>query len=281
MRSPRLVLSWIGGLLLALLPGPGDAGLEAEMFRVRSLAFAGLGAGTLSETEILDVRVKLTRSPRGYLGRQPELASRSVRIGDLVADSGSWLAGSAMQAIVNAIADEHRARGLAARVDVLVGALQSLREPGSDGVLVIELSSDGPVARPLPAAVPDRFGRDAVLVTVRSISFAGVGLPVREDELLALSVDLGWDADLIPPGYVAPRRGLPVRAVPLWNIGGWDREGAQLYGSALDRIRADVAAFLNRSGSRARVRLNPRALRRLATPGSDGLLLLDVQPGPG
>jgi hypothetical protein len=162
---------------------------------------------------------------------------------------------------------------------VSFGALGRLREPDGDGRLLIELSAEEPARVPQAGPhAPARFGRDAVLVTVRSISFAGLsGLPVRENEILAQNVNLSWDPTLIPPGYVAPRRHLAIQAVPLWNIGGWDRGGAQLYGSALEEILDEVRSYLARNAARARVSLNRRAVRRLATPGSDGLLLLDVE----
>ena len=75
---------------------------------------------------------------------------------------------------------------------------------------------------------------------------------VRADR--ASSVDLAWDADAIPPGWVAPRAGLVARPVPRWRLGGPERRGQVFHGSA--------------------------SVRRLSTPGGDGLLMIRVVRGP-
>ena len=279
MLGPGLALVLIVGLLSGA--GAGAAiDPRALLFRVRAIELVGLGPGTLDEDEILALEVELSPSSGGWIAAGSGLGTARLRLEGIGgADGrGTRLFGSAVQAIVDAIGRAHRERDLEVRADVRVGTLDRLRS-GGDGRLVIELSdaARGRASQPVPHA-PVRFGRDAVLVTVRTVSFAGHSeLRVDENDLLALHVNLSWDASRIPPGYVAPRRSLPVQAVPLWKLGGWEAGGAQLYGSALDQILTDVRDHLARSGKRARVRLNPSALRRLATPGSDGLLLLDLE----
>lgn len=137
-----------------------------------------------------------------------------------------------------------------------------------------------PPAPPLeetPAAI-ERAATPRVLVSVRTLAIDGLdGLGVGENALLAQSVDLAWDDQAIPPGWVAPRSRLVARPVPLWLLGGADREGTVLHGSALDALLAALQADLRERGiSGASVELDRGALRRLTTPGSDGLLLLRV-----
>jgi hypothetical protein len=117
-----------------------------------------------------------------------------------------------------------------------------------------------------------------VLVTVRTLSIEG--LPARgvdENALLARNVVLAWDAAGIPPGWVAPRSGLAPKSVPLWQLGGVDRAGRPFHGSGLEAVLAELEAGLRERGiANARVELDRSALRRLSTPGSDGLLLVRV-----
>jgi len=138
----------------------------------------------------------------------------------------------------------------------------------------------GPPAPPVedwPHAV-DRAWAPSVLVTVRTLAIDGLGgAGVDENSLLSMAVDLAWDANQIPPGWVAPRAGLLARPVPLWQLGGADRKGAVFHGSALTALLADLEAALRERGvANARVELDRAAVRRLSTPGSDGLLLLRV-----
>jgi hypothetical protein len=129
-----------------------------------------------------------------------------------------------------------------------------------------------------PPAAIERVATPRVLVSVRTLAIDGLdGLGVDENALLARSVDLAWDDQAIPPGWVAPRSRLVARPVPLWLIGGADRSGTVLHGSALDALLAALQADLREHGaSSASVELDRRALLRLTTPGSDGLLLLRV-----
>ncbi len=117
-----------------------------------------------------------------------------------------------------------------------------------------------------------------VLVTVRTLAIDGLpASDVDENALLARSVALAWDATLIPPGWVAPRSGLARTSVPLWQLGGPDREGRPFHGSGLEAVLAELEAGLREKGvTGARVELDRSALRRLSTPGSDGLLLVRV-----
>jgi hypothetical protein len=124
----------------------------------------------------------------------------------------------------------------------------------------------------------DRSALPGVLVSVRTLAIDGLeGLGVDENALLAQSVDLAWDDELIPPGWVAPRFGLVTRPIPLWQLGGTDRTGTVLHGSALKAVLAGLQAGLRERGvARVSVELDRKALLRLTTPGSDGLLLLRV-----
>ena len=117
-----------------------------------------------------------------------------------------------------------------------------------------------------------------MLVSVRTLAIDGLeGLPVDENALLARSVDLAWDDQAIPPGWVAPRSRLVTRPVPLWLLGGADRGGTVLHGSALKAVLAALQADLRVRGiASVSVELDRKALLRLTTPGSDGLLLLRV-----
>jgi hypothetical protein len=128
-----------------------------------------------------------------------------------------------------------------------------------------------------PAAI-DHAAPPGVLVSVRTLAIDGLeGLGVDENALLARSVDLAWDDQAIPPGWVAPRSFLVTRPVPLWQLGGADREGSVLHGSALKALLAALQADLRERGiASASVELDRKALLRLTTPGSDGLLLLRV-----
>lgn len=138
----------------------------------------------------------------------------------------------------------------------------------------------GPPAPPIghgPRAL-ERTSLPGVLVTVRTLAIDGLdGLGVDENSLLAHSVDLAWDTDQIPPGWVAPSSRLAARAVPLWQLGGADRAGLTFHGSALAAVMARLEADLRERGiTNVSVELDRKALLRLSTPGSDGLLLLRV-----
>ncbi len=138
----------------------------------------------------------------------------------------------------------------------------------------------GPPAPPIGNGprVLERTPLPGVLVTVRTLAIDGLdGLGVDENSLLARSVDLAWDKDQIPPGWVAPSSRLAARAVPLWQLGGADRAGLTFHGSALAAVMAGLEADLRERGiTSASVELDRKAILRLSTPGSDGLLLLRV-----
>ncbi len=129
-----------------------------------------------------------------------------------------------------------------------------------------------------PPAAIERTPIPGLLVSVRTLAIDGLdGLGVDENALLARSVDLAWDDQALPPGWVAPRSRLLARPVPLWQLGGADRAGTVLHGSALTAVLAALEADLRERGiARASVELDRKALLRLTTPGSDGLLLLRV-----
>lgn len=122
----------------------------------------------------------------------------------------------------------------------------------------------------------------SVLISVRTLAVDGLaGLGVAENALLALDVDLAWDANALPPGWVAPRSGLVARPVPLWRLGGGEPQGQVFHGSALSALLARLTAELRARGAAdARAALDSGALRRLSTPGGDGLLLIRVVRGP-
>jgi len=138
-----------------------------------------------------------------------------------------------------------------------------------------------PAGEDLPHAI-DPGAASGVLVTVRTLAIDDLaGFGVEENALLAREVDLAWDRDAVPPGWVAPRSGLVARPVPLWQLGGAAREGLPFHGSALAAVLAELEAGLRERGiTGARVELDRRALVRLSTPGGDGLLLLRIRrPG--
>jgi len=121
-----------------------------------------------------------------------------------------------------------------------------------------------------------------VLLTVRTLAIDDLApLAVTENALLATSVDLAWDDEALPPGWVAPRRGLVARPVPLWRLGGATAQGQVFHGSALSAVLEKLTAELRARGvADARAALDPGAVRRLSTPGGDGLLLIRVVRGP-
>jgi hypothetical protein len=122
----------------------------------------------------------------------------------------------------------------------------------------------------------------AVMLSVRTLAIDDLAaLGVAENALLATDVDLAWDANALPPGWVAPRAGLVARPVPLWRLGGGKPEGQVFHGSALSALLAKLSAELRARGiADARAALDPGAVRRLSTPGGDGLLLIRVVRGP-
>jgi hypothetical protein len=130
-----------------------------------------------------------------------------------------------------------------------------------------------------PARHVDRVSFPGVLVMVRAIAIDGLdGLGVDENALLEQSVELAWDEAQIPPGWVAPRARGFGRPVPLWQLGGADRRGRVLHGSALTALLGELDRVLRERGvPNARIALDGKALARLSTPGSDGLLLLRVR----
>jgi len=138
----------------------------------------------------------------------------------------------------------------------------------------------GPQAAPVRARpfAPARASLPGVLVTVRTLAIDGLDvLGIDENAMLERSIDLAWDDAQIPPGWVAPRSGLAVRAVPLWQLGGTDRAGGVFHGSALAAVLAALEADLRERGvTNASVELDRKALLRLSTPECDGLLLLRV-----
>jgi hypothetical protein len=145
-------------------------------------------------------------------------------------------------------------------------------------VVSLALLLAGPPAPPVEngSHALDRAPFSGVLVTVRTLAIDGLDvLGIDENSLLAQSVELAWDDQRIPPGWVAPSSRLVARPVPLWQLGGADRAGLTFHGSALTALLAALEADLRARGiANASVELDRKALLRLSTPGSDGLLLL-------
>jgi hypothetical protein len=145
-------------------------------------------------------------------------------------------------------------------------------------IVSLALLLAGPPAPPVEngSHLLDRTPSSGVLVTVRTLAIDGLDvLGIDENSLLAQSVELAWDDQQIPPGWVAPSSRLVARPVALWQLGGADRAGQTFHGSALTAVLAALEADLRARGiANASVELDRKALLRLSTPGSDGLLLL-------
>ncbi len=261
-----------------LRPAPDPDGPDLAYVDVDAVVVHGAGGGTLGAAEVLDLDVELSRLAGGWAAARPGLPARRWRLRDL-GRAGVRLYGSALDAVVDAVESAHLRRGHAG-VGAAVRPGAVARAGTGQRSLVIELRRAGVPVAPL-ASLPasrDRFGRDAVLVTVRSLDLTGpADLALPLDELLTIDVDLAWDTGKIPAGYVAPRPGLSVQAVPLWQLGRFGPRGAQLYGSAIQSILQALGEALYARGVHGViVDLEPGAIRRLATPGGDGLLLLRV-----
>jgi hypothetical protein len=267
------------GALAQLAPAPDPVGADASFIEVADLRVHGAGEGTLSEAQVRALEVELSRVAAGWVAPRRDLPRERVRLEEL-ADSGLRVYGSALESIEDALARAHARLGHSrVVVELRPGAVRFERDSRERRNLVVELRGAGGAA---PAAAdpasPDRFGPDAVLVTVRSLALDGVGtLAVSEEELLRTEVALAWDAERIPAGWIAPRPGLAARRLELWQLGRFADGGAQLYGSALQAILESLARALEARGIHGvTVDLGPGAVRRLSTPGSDGLLVLRV-----
>ena len=279
-----LTLGWLLAPPCAAAPelrsAPDPSGSDAAFLDVHSLLVHGVDRDTLSSDEVLALEVELGRVAGGWVAARPDLPRRLWRLDEL-GRSGERLYGSALEALAETVERAHARRGRAGiRAELRSGAVLHARGDRPRRSLIIELERDAvPVAPtdPLPAS-RDRFGQDAVLVSVRSLVFEGLqGLPVDEHDLLALEVELGWDRHKIPPGYVAARPGLVSESVPLWKLGRFRPGGAQLYGSAVQALLQLVGEALYARGVyNVTVDLEPGAIRRLATPGGDGLLMIRV-----
>jgi hypothetical protein len=239
----------------------------------------GAGEGTLSAAQVRALEVELSRVAAGWVAPRRELPRERVRLGEL-ADSELRVYGSALESIEDALARAHARLGHSrVVVELRPGAVRYERDGRERRNLVVELRAE-PAAPPAAAdpAAPDRFGADAVLVTVRSLALDGLGpLAVSEEELLRTEVALAWDTDRIPAGWIAPRPGLSAKRLELWQLGRFADGGAQLYGSALQAILESLARALEARGIHGvTVDLGRGAVRRLSTPGSDGLLVVQV-----
>jgi hypothetical protein len=263
-----------------LAPAPDPTGADAVDLSIDSVVIQGIGPDTLSEADILDVDVDLCHVAGGWVGRREGLPSVRWKLGQL-SGLGIRLYGSALRSLAEAVSLAHFAAGHSrVRVELRGGAVA--RRVGDLELrnLVVELRrEEGAAAVPAAPAAPERYGPDAVLLTVRGIALeGGEGLGVSEEELLRLELDLSWDPSQIPPGYVSPRRGSPPRRVALWELGRFRPQGEQLYGSAVQALLARVAqALYERGVYGVTVDLAPGAVRHLATPGSDGLLVIQIR----
>jgi len=268
------------GAVAQLAPAPDPVGPDTTYLDVAEVRVHGAGPATLSVAQVLELQVELSRVAGGWVAARRDLPRERVAIGAL-GRLPLRLYGSALENIENALAREH---ALAGRSGVVVELRPGtgLHESG-DGLqrrnLIVELRATGaaPAGAEIPAAI-DRFGANAVLVTVRSLALDGLErLPIREEELLRTAVDLSFDKHAIPPGWTAARPGVATRRLELWELGRFQPSGAQLYGSAIQTILESIGQELYGRGIYdVTVDLAPGALRRLSTPGSDGLLLLRV-----
>lgn len=267
------------GALAQLAPAPDPVGADATFVEVADVRVHGEGAGTLSEAQVYGLEVELSRVAGGWVAPRRDLPRERVRIGDLGVEP-LRLYGSAIESIEDALARAHALAGRAGvSVELRPGAVRWERDGVERRNLIVELRELGAPgeAAAVPAA-PDRFGPDAVLVTVRALALDGLGgLGVSEDELLSTAVDLMWDGERIPAGFIAARPGRRAQSVKLWELGRFSQGGAQLYGSALQAILDELGQTLYERGVYGvTVDLGPGAVRRLSTPGSDGLLVLRV-----
>jgi hypothetical protein len=270
------LLGAAAGAIAQLAPSAHPVSADAMFIDVADVRVHGAGAGTLPAADVLGLEIELSRVADGWVAPRRDLPRERVRLGELGA-AGARLHGSALASIEDAVA---RAHALAGRAGVAVELRPGEARYPRDGVerrnLIVELRALAPSAAS-PAA-PDRSGADAVLVTVRALALDGVGgLGVSEEELLATAVELSWDGERIPAGFVAPGRGARSQRVALWQLGRFSAGGAQLYGSALQAILDALGGTLQARGIHGvTVDLAPGAVRRLSTPGSDGLLVLRV-----
>jgi hypothetical protein len=268
------------GALAQLAPAPDPVGADTTYLDVAEVRVHGAGPATLSAAQVFDLQVELSRVASGWVAARRDLPRERVAIGAL-ARLPLRVYGSALESIEDALAREHARAGHAGViVELRPGAV--IHESG-DGRqrrnLIVDLRAAGaaPAGAPAPAAI-DRFGSNAVLVTVRALALDGLeALPVREEELLRTAVDLSFDAHSIPPGWTAARPGVATRRLELWELGRFQSGGVQLYGSAIQTILEAIGQELYGRGIYdVTVDLAPGAIRRLASPGSDGLLLLRV-----
>jgi hypothetical protein len=268
------------GALAQLSPAPDPVGPDTTYLEVADVRVHGAGPATLSAAAVLELQVELSRVASGWVAARRDLPRERVAIGAL----GSLplrVYGSALESIEDALAREHaRAGRSGVEVELRPGVV--LHDDG-DGRqrrnLIVELRTTGAAAAGAgaPAAI-DRFGSNAVLVTVRALALDGLGaIPIREEELLRTAVDLSFDKNAIPPGWTAARPGIPTRRLELWELGRFQTGGAQLYGSAIQTILESIGQELQGRGIYGvTVDLAPGAVRRLSTPGSDGLLVLRI-----
>lgn len=271
------------GAVAQLAPAPDPLGADASFIEVADVRVHGAGEGTLSEAQVRSLELELSRVAAGWVAPRRELPRERVRLEQL-ADSELRVYGSALESIEDALARAHARLGHSrVVVELRPGAVRYERDGRERRNLIVELRAASAAPAPAEAeapAAPDRFGADAVLVTVRSLVLDGLStLPVSEEELLRTEVALAWDADRVPAGWIAPRPGLSAKRVQLWELGRFADGGAQLYGSALQAILETLAHALRTRGIYGvTVDLGPGAVRRLSTPGSDGLLVLRIAP---
>jgi hypothetical protein len=266
------------GALAQLAPAPDPVGADATFIEIADVRVHGEGTGTLSEAQIRALEVELSRVAGGWVAPRRDLPRERVRLGDLGAEP-LRLYGSALESIEDALARAHALAGRAGvAVELRPGAVRYERDGVERRNLVVELRELGAPREAAVPAAPDRSGPDAVLVTVRALALDGLrGLGVSEEDLLATAVELSWDGERIPAGFIAPRPGLRKQNVQLWQLGRFSAGGAQLYGSALQAILDELGQTLHeRRVYGVTVDLGPGAVRRLSTPGSDGLLVIRV-----
>src|SRR5262245_64564 len=211
MRALGVGLWLVGaaaGGLAQLGPAPDPVGADATFVEVAEVRVHGEGPGTLSQAEIGALEVELSRVAGGWVAPRRDLPRERVRIGDLGAEP-LRLYGSAIESIEDAVARAHARAGRAGvSVELRPGAVRYERDGVERRNLVVELRSVGESGSAAVPASPDRVGADAVLVTVRALALDGLaGLGISEDQLLSTAVELSWDGERIPAGFVAPLPG--------------------------------------------------------------------------
>lgn len=269
----RIALTPLSLLLVVSLggvPGAGAAGAgDADEIGVNVRAVALEGVAAASENELLSLVVELSPTLDGYVAPEEGLPVERVPLWTFGRRSpeGTTLRGSALQAVVAAIADEYAARGLAGtRVDITT---RGLREAGDDGLLVIRVTEAS-----YPAAPADVDDAEILGIELREIVFEGVsGKALLEQQILDLPIELSR----LPGGWVAARPDLPQHRVTLSALLQTQGRSVRFSQSVLQQVLNVIGQAYDEVGlPETRVRIRQHSLERVTSPGGDGVLVIEV-----